>query len=171
MIRSPTWPTVRQLSTDLAAELERAVRFGHPLSFVMIDMDHFKRLNDTYGHPRGDQVLREVAGAIRREIRAIDGAYRYGGEELALLLRESTGADAERTVERIRLSVASRFTWAVESPVSLSAGVAELDSETASASALIAAADRALYAAKRAGRNRVVRYDDGDSRRPSQRAG
>lgn len=145
----------RQLTVDLAAELERAVRFGHPLSFVMIDMDHFKRLNDTYGHQRGDQVLREVADTITREIRAIDGAYRYGGEELALLLREASGADAVRTVERIRAGIATRFPWASQSPVTLSAGVAELDPAGLSAAALVSAADQALYAAKRAGRNRV----------------
>jgi diguanylate cyclase (GGDEF)-like protein len=161
----------RQLTTDLAAEMERALRFGHTLSFVMIDLDHFKRLNDTYGHQRGDQVLREVAGTISREIRAIDGAYRYGGEELAILLREASGPEAVQTVERIRAAVASRFPWADEAPVTLSAGVAELDRGTTTTSTLIAAADEALYVAKRSGRNRVHLHDRAQPTRSAQRAG
>ena len=149
----------RQLNGDIAMEIERALRLNHPLSFVMIDLDHFKRVNDRYGHQRGDEVLREVAAVISQEIRAIDGAYRYGGEELALLLREETGAEAARTVERIRAEIASRFAWAGESPITLSAGIAALGPLTMSPGTLIATADRALYDAKRGGRDRVILYD------------
>ena len=155
----------RQLTLDLAREVERAQRFDHPLSFVMLDLDHFKRLNDSYGHPRGDEVLKGVAEVISREIRSVDTAYRYGGEELAILMRQSSGSEAMATANRLRALVSREFGWARESPVSFSAGVAELRGPNETARDLIAAADAALYAAKNAGRDRVVLFPFDEDRR------
>ena len=155
----------RQLTLDLAREVERAHRFDHALAFVMLDLDHFKRLNDSYGHPRGDDVLKGVADLIVREVRSVDTAYRYGGEELAILMRQANGDEAVATAERLRLLVSGEFGWARESPVSFSAGVAELRGPNETARDLIAAADAALYAAKNAGRDRVVLFPFDEDRR------
>lgn len=144
----------RQFDEDLASNVARAARYGRPLSLAMIDLDHFKRINDTYGHARGDEVLQDVAGLLQREIREADAAYRYGGEELCILMPETDVATAVTLAERLRARVAESFGWAVDAPVSLSAGIAELGQRREGAW-LVGAADRALYAAKQAGRNRV----------------
>ncbi|WP_141013559.1 sensor domain-containing diguanylate cyclase [Nocardioides sambongensis] len=144
----------RQFDEDLADNVARAVRYHRPLSMVMIDLDHFKRINDTYGHSRGDEVLQDVAALMAAELRDTDTAYRYGGEELCVLMPETDATAARTLAERLRARVAGSFPWASESPVSLSAGVAALDDARDPAS-LVGAADRALYAAKRGGRNRV----------------
>jgi len=97
------------------------------------------------------------------EIRSVDSAYRFGGEELAILMRHASGREAMATVNRLRALVSGEFSWANKSPVTFSAGVAELSNSTTTARELIAAADAALYAAKHAGRNRVVLHShDGD---------
>ncbi|MGZ4476752.1 MAG: GGDEF domain-containing protein, partial [Nocardioides sp.] len=114
----------------------------------------FKQINDTYGHQRGDEVLQDVAGIVVRGIRSVDTAYRYGGEELCVLMPETGSDDACQIAERLRAQVEASFPWARRSPITLSAGVAELGHD-AEGPALIGAADRALYAAKRNGRNRV----------------
>lgn len=144
----------RQFDADLSTEVERAHRYGRPLALVMIDLDHFKRINDVYGHRRGDEVLQDVAGLMTTGLREIDRCYRYGGEELCILMPECTVEDAHQAAERVRERVASNFPWAVQSPVSLSAGVAGLQPDTDPA-VLVGAADQALYAAKHAGRNQV----------------
>jgi diguanylate cyclase (GGDEF)-like protein len=146
----------RQFDEDLAANVARAHAYGRPLALIMIDLDHFKRINDTYGHPRGDEVLQDIAGIIASQVRDVDVAYRYGGEELCVLMPEATVDDACGLAERLRARVEDCFPWASRSPVTLSAGVATLlpDSD---GGALVGAADRALYAAKRNGRNRVER--------------
>lgn len=144
----------RQFDADLLAEVERAHRYERPLALVMIDLDHFKRINDTYGHRRGDEVLQDVAGLMGTGLREIDHCYRYGGEELCILMPECTVEEARAAAERIRERVAGNFPWAVQSPVTLSAGVAGLGDGTDPA-ALVGAADQALYAAKHGGRNQV----------------
>ena len=144
----------RQFDEDLASDVARAARYHRPLSLVMIDLDHFKRINDTYGHARGDEVLQDVAGMIQREVRDADTAYRYGGEELCILMPETDAVSAAAIVERLRARVAKSFAWATESPVSMSAGVAELG-DIGDGAWLVGAADRALYAAKQGGRDRV----------------
>ena len=99
----------RRLETDLAAECNRSLRYGNDLSFIMLDLDHFKRLNDTYGHQRGDEALQGCARAILETLRTTDTAYRYGGEELAVMARETNLEGAMQLAERIRTSIAQRY--------------------------------------------------------------
>ena len=144
----------------LLAELSYSRRHGAKLCLIMLDVDHFKRVNDTYGHVAGDLVLREVAHTVRRTIRNEDVFARYGGEEFALLVRGETRAQAAVFAERIRVAVsAAEAKWhAAALKVTISLGVAEL-SECAAAAGpkdFIALADQRLYRAKELGRNRVV---------------
>ena len=153
----------REFERILTEEEERARRFGHSLSLVMLDIDHFKMVNDTHGHPVGDIVLREVARRVAAEVRTVDRAVRFGGEELALILVQTDRASA--------LTVAKRACKAVEQEpvlcgdttalnVTVSAGVAELPLDAKSGPALLNAADKALYAAKARGRNRAVAFNE-----------
>jgi diguanylate cyclase (GGDEF)-like protein len=148
-------PNRRRLDSDLAVECERSARYARPLAFLMLDLDHFKRVNDEYGHARGDEVLQGVADVLTANLRASDTAYRYGGEELAIILRESDLSSALEVAERLRARIESVFGVEGEVPVTASFGVAELGPQTSMPASLVAAADAALYAAKRAGRNRV----------------
>jgi diguanylate cyclase (GGDEF)-like protein len=148
----------RRLRAAGEEEHRRARRFGHPVAALMLDLDHFKQVNDRHGHAAGDDVLREVARRIQATVREIDVPARYGGEEFAVLLPE-TGLDTAREVaERIRLAVADAPIGTRQGPVAvtLSAGVAVLDPRGGGLGALLEAADRALYEAKAAGRNRVA---------------
>lgn len=138
-------------------EVERAQRYGRPLAIAMLDLDHFKAVNDRFGHATGDAALREVSRAVSGAVRKEDKLGRYGGEELLLLMPETRLVEAAAVVERARLSV--RAVPAVEDgsmvALSLSAGVVELaPGETFEA--LLVRADRALYSAKQNGRDRVV---------------
>jgi two-component system, cell cycle response regulator len=148
----------RHLEERLRAELAYAVRHGTELSVVLMDIDHFKQINDSFGHLAGDAVLRHVALTIARQIRGEDVFARYGGEEFLLILRSTSGADAIRAAERVRATVAV-MSASFESriiPVTLSAGCASLsECPERLSSALIALADARLFDAKRAGRNRV----------------
>jgi diguanylate cyclase (GGDEF)-like protein len=150
-------PNRRRFEQDIDSEWERCRRYGRPLSLVMMDLDHFKRLNDEHGHLLGDEVLREVAVAIGQALRSTDTAYRYGGEEIAVLLRETGLEDAEAAAERLRSAVAG---IALEDHpdlnVTTSAGVAARHSTMAHYTGLVDQADKALYEAKRLGRNRVA---------------
>jgi diguanylate cyclase (GGDEF)-like protein len=150
-------PNRRRFEHDIDTEWERCRRYGRPMSLVMMDLDHFKRLNDEHGHLLGDQVLREVAIAIGHVLRSTDTAYRYGGEEIAVLLRETGLEDAEAAAERLRTAVAG---IALEDhpdlTVTTSAGVAARHSTMAHYTGLVDQADKALYEAKRLGRNRVA---------------
>ncbi len=139
------------------AELLRARRSGRPFSIVLADVDHFKRVNDTWGHAVGDGVLRAVAEAVRGALRQQDLVARWGGEELILLLCETGATGAERAAETVRAAVeALRVEAAGDSiGVTLSLGVAAHDGER-SLDVTIGEADRALYRAKQAGRNRVA---------------
>lgn len=149
---------VRYFRNRLETELSRARRYIIPLSVLMIDIDHFKLINDTYGHPQGDAVLKEVAGMLQRILRNIDLAARYGGEEFVVALPQTTSAGAALAAERLRSKVEEhRFAGFPDTrKVTISVGVASLtgDKETA-AQELIHAADQALYRAKKKGRNRV----------------
>lgn len=151
-------------------EFERALRFGRPLAALMIDIDHFKRVNDTHGHPGGDQVLRALADEMRRNTRGIDVAGRYGGEEFTLLLPETELPAAVQIAERLRHSVAGMSiplhcgnSETPEDPVRIqvSVGVASLQSGMQNLSALIDRADQALYRAKDSGRNCVFTLHEG----------
>jgi two-component system, cell cycle response regulator len=143
----------------LRAEVAYAIRHATPIALVLIDLDHFKKVNDTYGHPAGDQVLRSASAACTRALRTEDVFARFGGEEFAVVLRGIEVNGAARLAERLRQAVAG---LEVESdgrriPVTMSAGAASLACcRTPSPEDLVATADRRLYLAKQRGRNRVV---------------
>jgi two-component system cell cycle response regulator len=149
----------REYDRILVEEEERARRFGHPLSLVIIDLDRFKAINDERGHAAGDVVLREAAARIGTSIRTVDRAARIGGEEFALILVQ-TGREAALAVARRAIGALSANPVPMGDglPISVtaSAGVAESPSDAANAADLFVAADRALYAAKNAGRNKAV---------------
>jgi diguanylate cyclase (GGDEF)-like protein len=142
-------------------ELHRAQRHGRPIAAIMLDIDHFKRFNDTFGHEAGDLVLRELAAVLRRLARQSDVASRYGGEEFLVLLPECPFDAALRKAEHLRAEVAKLKLEHNNRPlgsVTVSIGVAAFPDHAQEAKALLRCADNALYEAKGAGRNRVVAY-------------
>ncbi|MBL8452298.1 MAG: diguanylate cyclase [Zoogloea sp.] len=145
--------TRRRLEEASLSEMHRFRRFGHPISLIIADIDHFKRINDTHGHPVGDQVLVEFALRLSSECRDLDVLGRYGGEEFIVLLPSTPLAGAITLAGKLRLAVCQQ-PFAQVGPVSASFGVAECVSEE-DWNAWLTRADRALYAAKHAGRNRV----------------
>jgi len=142
----------------LREESARAVRAESPLGLLMVDLDHFKAVNDTYGHLVGDRVLRSVAGACRRVIREGDVLVRYGGEEFLVLLPGAGLDDVTQVGERIRRAVAETVVDDADSrlSVTVSLGATTYRDTADSPDALIAMADRALYRAKDEGRDRLV---------------
>jgi diguanylate cyclase (GGDEF)-like protein/PAS domain S-box-containing protein len=153
----------RFLDDALQAEIARAVREREPLSLMMLDIDHFKRVNDSHGHQTGDEVLRMLAGILRSEARRTDVACRYGGEEFVLLLPKMNIESARARAERWRQMFAE-MDVPVESGqlrCTLSVGIAAFPDHGNSAEDLLRNGDRALYLAKALGRNRVVTYDMG----------
>lgn len=153
----------RELDRILEEEQDRAIRFGHPLAFLMIDVDHFKKVNDVHGHPAGDTVLREVARRLSTHVRNVDRVGRFGGEEFGIILVQTDRASAMDTAQRVRTAVEREAILATQSlavNVTISVGLAVLAEDGRSATELLGAADKALYAAKGAGRNRVVSYSD-----------
>lgn len=149
----------RRFMEVLEGEIERAERYDRALSLVLVDMDHFKQVNDTHGHAGGDQVLRAAAGVLRSVCRDVDLAARVGGEEFAILLPETDAAGAEHVAERARGKIASGHHRAPSGAgfrITASAGVATFGREVTTAEALLQSADDALYRAKAEGRNRVV---------------
>jgi len=156
------------------AEVERAHRYGRPLSVVMLDVDHFKRFNDTYGHGAGDFGLKIIADTIANSLRTVDIVARYGGEEFILLLPETPPSAAIEKIESLVEAVASA---AIPLPrqagitrLTISAGVAGLPGDGEEPNALIDAADARLFMAKDAGRNCVVGPDQQPYRRPNSHA-
>lgn len=148
----------RYLDSHLQTLFDRAKARRRPLSIAMIDLDHFKRINDTFGHAMGDAVLKEAARRIRRNVRGIDLACRYGGEEFAVVMPETDGATANMVAERILAQIGNIPVDANGTllPVTASLGVAELDWAADTLASFVEHADQALYAAKQAGRNRVI---------------
>jgi diguanylate cyclase (GGDEF)-like protein len=145
----------RSWEEGLAREVERHGRADRPLSVLLMDLDHFKRLNDTYGHAAGDAALTAVAMVLRGQARQSDVLARVGGEEFALLLADCPAGYAVPRAEQIRRAVeAASAGWAT--PVTISVGVASLPDHARSGAGLMRAADEALYAAKHAGRNTVA---------------
>jgi len=138
-------------------EWKRSQRYGHSLSAIMLDIDHFKQVNDIYGHAAGDQVLREAARIFRETLRDVDIIGRYGGEEFSILLPEIELPYAQSVAERLKQKISRASIETERGPVSLtiSLGVAVLDEDCANLDALLERADQALYQAKDAGRNRV----------------
>jgi len=149
-------PNRRRLEADLAREAGVSQRHGRPLGFAMIDIDKFKAYNDTLGHQAADAALQELAALLAGSVRAGDTVYRYGGEEIAVIMRETDAEGARVHAERLREAVEHAFS-APGQPraVTISAGVASMPAHGTSARELVAAADAALYKAKRRGRNRV----------------
>jgi diguanylate cyclase (GGDEF)-like protein len=154
---------VRAFLDTLDRELERSRRFGTPLGLVMVDLDDFKRVNDTYGHQQGDEVLAQVACVLRESSRELDTAARYGGEELAMILPQTDASGAELLAERVREAIESLPVRRVDGKgalrVTASFGVAAAPESGSDRMDLIAAADAALYTAKRGGKNRVERAE------------
>jgi diguanylate cyclase (GGDEF)-like protein len=138
----------------LAREVSRSRRNHQPLSLVVFDVDHFKRVNDTLGHQAGDDVLRQVAAVLAGAARDIDLVARYGGEEFTVVLPDCSLADAVQVAERMRSCLSGNLRTG---GVTLSAGVAEIPSNAVDEESLIAAADEAMYTSKRTGRDRTTR--------------
>ncbi len=139
-------------------EFKRAKRYLTPLSVIMLDIDHFKQVNDTYGHLAGDQVLQNLAKLCQSTLRAVDIIGRYGGEEFMVMLPETPLKKAQHTAERLRSEIAAHTTRFDEHVIRITAsmGVAEVCEQTESLDALLDQTDRALYNAKGSGRNKVV---------------
>ena len=154
---------VRQMHVTLDREFERGRRFNTPVGFVLLDLDDFKLVNDTYGHQQGDEVLSEVAGVLRGLSRDIDEPARYGGEELAVVLPQTEIEGAMHLAERMRAAIESlripRLDGEGDLTITASFGVASVPSSASDKRSLIATADAALYRAKRAGKNRVERAE------------
>src|SRR5690606_348909 len=143
---------------QLRTEFSYAKRHNTELSLVIFDLDHFKRINDTYGHVPGDHVLIQLAELVQSMLRTEDVFARYGGEEFVIILRGTALRDAGILAERIRAAVERRsfLTGDTRLPVTVSIGVAAVHTSISDPLALVEQADAALYAAKEAGRNRVL---------------
>jgi len=150
----------RYFEETLTQEIRRAERYKMPLTLIMVDIDHFKRYNDTHGHPQGDEVLKEVSSILLKSTRQVDVVARYGGEEIVLILPLTPKDPALLVAEKLRRAVE-------EAPVpgehilparrlTISLGVATYPADATTATGLVLAADRALYQAKQAGRNKVA---------------
>ena len=146
----------RFFSLRLEEEISRFRRFNHPVSVVLLDLDGFKSVNDEFGHAVGDETLRDVGQILMKHSRGINVVSRYGGDEFAVLLVETSKSGARLYADRIRQVVAT-FPYSHGKRVTASFGVASLpDDEASTSEELFRAADEALYAAKRAGKNQVV---------------
>jgi diguanylate cyclase (GGDEF)-like protein len=141
----------RYFTMTVSKEIERAARFGRPLALLMLDLDHFKRVNDTFGHQRGDEVLVELAARIRSVVRDVDTVARYGGEEVVVILPETDVEGAAQLADRICALVRDAPFGDVS--LTVSAGAAVFPHHGLSASVLLSRADEALYEAKRGGRD------------------
>lgn len=156
----------RYIQERLMEEVKRSNRHGYPMSFMMLDVDNFKPYNDTFGHPAGDEALKIVASVIRETLRGADVAARFGGEEFAILLPQTTSDEARAIADRIRSNIAE--TTFPHRAVTVSIGVASCSAELCITADLVSAADQALYAAKRGGRNKVLTFDEMKFRRPAK---
>ena len=152
----------RFLDLRLAEEMSRATRYASPVSVLLLDIDHFKSVNDTCGHAVGDKVLEEVGRIVRETVRNTDLAARYGGEEIAVIAPQTPLSTAVMLAERLRRNIETKAREAVPEvallnrPITVSIGVAKSSTPPESASKLLWRADSALYEAKGGGRNKVV---------------
>lgn len=153
----------RMLSQEMEREIRRAERYGRHLGLLMLDIDHFKRVNDTYGHLAGDLVLKDMSSLIRGNVRDIDTCIRFGGEEFLVILPETDTDGAVATAEKIRTMVAGSVYYAGENVlrITVSVGIAVYPVHAESAQQLVDKADAALYRAKIEGRNRSYFSDTG----------
>ncbi len=145
----------RHFEMRISEEVGRAGRYPSGWSVIMVDIDHFKKLNDDFGHLLGDEVLRQVSSVLAQQLRKPDVVCRYGGEEFAILLPETAGEGAVAVAEKLRRAVESFHFPGVPRPVTISAGVAEFPRNGTTRDELVKAADAALYVAKQGGRNRI----------------
>jgi diguanylate cyclase (GGDEF)-like protein len=162
----------RQFKKMFSEEVTRAGRYGKPLSIILFDADDFKKFNDTYGHPNGDIVLKELARLLRELLRGCDTIFRYGGEEFVALLPETAFHEALHVAERIRIFVETespRFLGMVSScrGITVSVGVATYPEDGDSPESLLKTVDELMYAAKRKGKNLVISRDRGESCLPN----
>ncbi len=149
----------RSFEMQLERDLHLATRMKQPVSLVMIDIDYFKRINDTYGHDAGDAALRLIADALREELRGVDTAVRYGGEEFAVILPQANLEGAWLVAERLRARIEG-ITLSKGERITASLGVASFPQHAGTRELLVTTADRALYQAKRTGRNRICTPSD-----------
>ncbi len=145
----------RSLDETLTGEIGRHSRYGGVFSFILIDLDSLKNINDNYGHLTGDELLRQVGGIIQNTIREADRAFRYGGDEFAIVLPQTSIESAFKVAERVRQQTFARIEIG-SIPISISLGLSSWPSDGITSGELVAAADAALYKAKRSGRNRSV---------------
>ena len=148
---------LRHFYKQLEIEIDRCNRYGHSLALLLLDIDHFKKCNDTYGHLEGDKVLIRLGQIIKVCLRTMDSAYRYGGEEFTIILPETTGKEANNVAERISASVESeRFSTEAgeDFSITISIGVTEYFKEE-QLTTFIHRADQAMYKSKAKGRNRI----------------
>ncbi|MDP2157063.1 MAG: diguanylate cyclase, partial [Nitrospirota bacterium] len=147
----------RRFHDVLTSEHERAKRYGTPFSLVMLDIDHFKKINDTFGHNVGDAVLKEVSGILLNSIRDIDTAARYGGEEFMIILPNTDRVQSRIVAERMREAIEKHDFTGIDSKISVSIGISGMpDAKVDNEEKLIRCADFAMYRAKQLGRNRTV---------------
>jgi len=161
----------RHFQERLSVELERAQRSAQPLSLLLLDIDHFKKVNDSYGHPCGDEAIRRLAQVLKREARQIDLAARYGGEEFVLVLPDTPSKGAKTVAERIRAGFAKEQFRAPDGSLfqaTVSLGIAVYPRDGKKKADLVDRADKALYHAKRTGRNRVVEYSEIEAALPPE---
>jgi diguanylate cyclase (GGDEF)-like protein len=149
-------PNKRATDDTLKRMVAYASRSLSPLSAIMLDLDHFKQINDRYGHGRGDEVLAAVGLAITESLRGSDFAGRFGGEEFLILLPDTTAPAALAVGERIRAAIATIALPGLDRDITASLGIADLLEHAGTVEGLIREADRALYTAKAEGRNRTV---------------
>lgn len=148
----------RTFYTLLEKEVARTQRYDKPLSVLMLDIDHFKRVNDTYGHVVGDMILAGLSSVISSQVRNVDSVCRYGGEEISIILPETGVEEAAQVAERIRSATEEHhfdIGQGQSTGITISIGVASLPSQETSVEKLVALADKALYDSKEGGRNRV----------------
>jgi diguanylate cyclase (GGDEF)-like protein len=148
-------PNQRACQDNLKRMLAQASRTLSPMSAVLLDLDHFKQINDGYGHGAGDDVLAAVGEVLTGSLRASDFAGRHGGEEFLILLPGTDSAGALQAAEKVRMAIEKIAVSQVDRPITASLGVAAYPTDALDSDTLVRMADRALYAAKRAGRNRV----------------
>lgn len=150
----------RYFEQVIPQEIERARRYGLSLSLFFIDADDFKKFNDTYGHPMGDRILATIGRAVKKALRSVDFAFRFGGEEFVVLLPETPIESAIKVAERIRQRVISDSRKVmcsdVAEPVTVSIGIACFPQDAKDATSLVEVADNLLYQAKGAGKNRIL---------------